>query len=205
MTRLNSTGIKLSQDFYQADNVVELARQLIGKKICSQINGELTSATITETEAYRSWGDQACHANNNKRTKRTEVMFSAGGRAYIYLCYGIHHLFNVVTNVEGTAEAVLIRAVEPLEGISIMEARRNKKRGDFRLSSGPGNVSKALGITTALNGASLTENVIWLEEAHEIPMGDIVSTTRIGVDYAGKDALHPWRFYHSRSQYVSVR
>ena len=118
---------------------------MLGKKLCTSLNGEYTSGIITETEAYRSWGDKACHAHLNRRTKRTEVMFEAGGLAYVYLCYGIHHLFNIVTNVEDKAEAILIRAIEPLDGLPIMAERRGVPADKPRLSAGPGNASMAFG------------------------------------------------------------
>jgi DNA-3-methyladenine glycosylase len=191
--------------YFQTDDVVALARDLLGKKICTLLEGRYTSAMITETEAYRSWGDRACHAYLNRRTKRTEVMFGPGGVAYVYLCYGVHHLFNIVTNVEGRAEAVLIRAVEPREGWAIMEQRRGRKAGNPAISSGPGNVSKALGITTSLNGESVSGSRIWLEEYREAPPEHIAVSTRIGVDYAGEDAQCPWRFYLHQSSYVSRR
>lgn len=197
--------MKIPPSYFRSDDVVALARDLLGKKLCTMINGQYSAAMITETEAYRSWGDRACHAHLNRRTKRTEVMFSSGGVAYVYLCYGIHHLFNIVTNSADIPEAVLIRAAEPLEGRNMMEYRRNKKAHEPSLSAGPGNMSKALGITTSLNNASLQGPHVWLEEHLVTAPGDIAVSTRIGVDYAGGDALHPWRFYLKSSRYVSRR
>ncbi len=185
--------------------MVFLAHDLIGKKLCTHFNDQYTSGIITETEAYRGWGDKACHANENRRTKRTEVMYQPGGIAYVYLCYGIHHLFNIITNQADNADAVLIRAIEPLEGTDIMLARRKRRKMDKTLSSGPGNVSQALGISTAHYGQSLTEDQIWLETYMAPPPENIVESTRIGVDYAGQDALLPWRFYLGSSDFVSKR
>lgn len=194
----------LPLSYYQNDDVVFLAKDVIGKKICTNINGQFTSAIITETEAYCGRNDKACHANNGKRTNRTEVMFQQGGKAYVYLCYGIHNLFNITTNIDGLADAILVRAVQPLEGKEIMLQRRNKTVFDKTLTSGPGVLSKALGIDRSLYAASLAGPNIWLEETSEkISNEHIVETTRIGVDYAGEDALRPWRFYLKNSEWVS--
>lgn len=194
----------LPLSYYQNDDVVFLAKDLIGKKICTNINGQFTSAIITETEAYCGRNDKACHANNGKRTNRTEVMFQEGGKAYVYLCYGIHNLFNITTNIDGLADAILVRAVQPLEGKEIMLQRRNKTVFDKTLTSGPGVLSKALGIDRSLYAFSLAGPNIWLEETSEkINNKQIVETTRIGVDYAGEDALRPWRFYLKNSEWVS--
>lgn len=194
----------LPLSYYQNDDVVFLAKDVIGKKICTNINGQFTSAIITETEAYCGRNDKACHANNGKRTNRTEVMFQQGGKAYVYLCYGIHNLFNITTNIDGLADAILVRAVEPLEGKEIMLQRRKKTVFDKTLTSGPGVLSKALGIDRSLYAVSLAGPNIWLEETSEkISNEQIVETTRIGVDYAGEDALRPWRFYLKNSEWVS--
>lgn len=194
----------LPLSYYQNDDVVFLAKDVIGKKICTNINGQFTSAIITETEAYCGRNDKACHANNGKRTNRTEVMFKEGGKAYVYLCYGIHNLFNITTNIDGLADAILIRAVQPLEGKEIMLQRRNKTVFDKTLTSGPGVLSKALGIDRSLYAASLVGPNIWLEGTSvKISNKQIVETTRIGVDYAGEDALRPWRFYLKNSEWVS--
>lgn len=194
----------LPLSYYQNDDVVFLAKDVIGKKICTNINGQFTSAIITETEAYCGRNDKACHANNGKRTNRTEVMFQEGGKAYVYLCYGIHNLFNITTNIDGLADAILVRAVQPLEGKEIMLQRRNKTVFDKTLTSGPGVLSKALGIDRSLYAVSLAGPNIWMEETSEkISNEQIVETTRIGVDYAGEDALRPWRFYLKNSEWVS--
>ncbi|MEX2590653.1 MAG: DNA-3-methyladenine glycosylase [Chitinophagales bacterium] len=194
---------KLSRDFYLRDNVVQIARELLGKRIVSNINGQLSSGIIVETEAYSGKNDKACHANAGKLTKRTSVMFEAGGKAYVYLCYGIHHLFNIVTNHEGNADAVLIRAIQPDQGLEIMQERRNFPKPEYRISSGPGCLSQALGIRRSHNKTDLTQNEIWLEESN-IEVGSIISSPRIGVDYAGEDAALEWRFYMKNNPWVSV-
>lgn len=193
---------KLPLSYFRNNDVTGLAKDLIGKKLCTRFDGQLTTGFITETEAYHS-DERACHAHLNRRTKRTEIMFDHGGRAYVYLCYGIHHLFNIVTGKKDEAQAILLRAIEPVEGVETMQARRNKEKVDKGLCSGPGTLSQALGITTAQNGLSLTSKEIWLEEGKSIKPEEIKSTARIGVGYAGEDALLPWRFYLKSSAFVS--
>ncbi|MEO9503455.1 DNA-3-methyladenine glycosylase [Nonlabens ulvanivorans] len=198
---------KLTISYYQHNDVVALSRDLIGKKIVSNINGELTSGIITETEAYRGYDDKACHAHLGRFTDRTKVMYEPGGVAYVYLCYGIHHLFNIITNTDGNADAILIRAVEPVEGIDIMLKRRGKKKLDKTLTSGPGNFSKAFALDKSFYGADLTGDEVWIEKSDlfRFRESDITSTTRIGIDYAGEDKNLPWRFYLNTSDYISRR
>lgn len=198
---------KLSAAFYQRADVVEIARQLIGKVLCTSIDGApLTSGVIVETEAYCGRGDKACHANNNRRTERTETMYRAGGVAYIYLCYGIHHLFNVVTNVPEKADAILIRGIEPLDGQEKMLERRSIPKMKPVLSAGPGRLTQALGLTTKLDGISLTGNTVWIEDRDiNFPDQSLVSSKRIGVEYAGEDAHLPWRFYPRENKWVSKK
>lgn len=187
--------MKLSQSFYANDNVVTVARDLLGKVLCTKVSGELTSTVITETEAYAGVTDKASHAFGGRRTKRTEPMFGPGGRAYVYLCYGIHHLFNVVTNQEGVPHAVLIRAGKPLTGTGLMLERRSKTKTDKTLLGGPGSLAKALGITTEYTGSSLTNGEIWIEDqGFRVEDDSVVVGPRVGVDYAGKDATRPYRF-----------
>jgi DNA-3-methyladenine glycosylase len=187
---------KLPRDFYLQDDVVALSRALLGKTLCTQIEDQpLTSGLIVETEAYRGRNDKACHANNGLRTERTEVMYKTGGVAYIYLCYGIHHLFNVVTNRNDKADAILVRAIEPVDGEETMLSRRNKDQLQPDVTAGPGRLTEALGITTDWTGTDLTGKTIWIEDRDIIPVGsEIQCTPRIGVDYAGDHALRPWRF-----------
>lgn len=159
---------------------------------------------ITETEAYAGVTDKASHAYGNRRTARTEVMFAEGGVAYVYLCYGIHHLFNVVTNVAEIPHAVLIRAGEPLEGIDHMLLRRKKATLTPALTSGPGALSAALGIRTIHSGVSLNGDRISIHDmGTNISPSQIVAATRIGVAYAGADALLPYRFYIAGNRFVS--
>jgi DNA-3-methyladenine glycosylase len=198
---------KLPLSFYQQPDVVNLARQLIGKVLCTQINGvNLTSGIITETEAYCGRGDKACHANNGTRTNRTETMYQAGGIAYVYLCYGIHHLFNVVTNIQDKADAILIRAIQPLEGKEIMLKRREAEKIEPALTAGPGRLTQALGINTSFDTTSLAGDTIWIEDRGiNFSEDHLASTKRIGVAYAGEDADLPWRFYPQKSKWVSKK
>jgi len=187
--------VKLPRDFYLRDDVVEISRDLLGMVLCTKLNRHTTKAIITETEAYAGVGDKASHAYRGRRTKRTEPIFGEGGAAYVYLCYGIHHLFNVVTNEAETPHAVLIRAATPLEGAALMQNRRNKREIDKTLLAGPGSVAQALGITTELTGVSLLGNKIWIEE--QVPaVGPIKIEIgpRIGIDYAQEDVSRPYRF-----------
>lgn len=196
-------GKKIEMSWYLNDNVLEVAKGLLGKLLCTRIDGKLTKGKIVETEAYSGDNDKACHANNQNKTKRNHVMFEAGGHAYVYLCYGIHHLFNVVTNKEGSADAVLIRAVEPIEGVEIMLKRRKMRSVEKKLTAGPAVLSQALGILTDHYGANLKSEIIWVEEGENVCEDKIVSTTRIGVDYAEEDALKLWRFYIKENAWVS--
>jgi DNA-3-methyladenine glycosylase len=185
----------LPAKFYSGNDVLQISRDLLGKYIFSRIDNQLTGGIVTEVEAYAGASDRASHAWENRHTKRNEIMYANGGVAYIYICYGIHHLFNIVTNKEGIPHAILVRAIKPTDGIETMLLRRNKSKQDRTLTAGPGSVSQALGITTALNGADLTGNVIWLEDRGVIADGaKIISGPRIGVAYAGADALLPYRF-----------
>jgi DNA-3-methyladenine glycosylase len=185
---------KLTNSFYQQEDVIFLARSLLGKVLCSNIGSKLTSGRIVETEAYAGITDRASHAYGGRNTKRTQTLYEAGGIAYVYLCYGMHALFNVVTHKKGTPHAVLIRAIEPLQGAEIMLQRRGKKNIDPSLCSGPGTLTKALGISTKLNGTSLLGNTLWIEECEMPTTAEITASPRIGVDYAKEDALLPWRF-----------
>jgi DNA-3-methyladenine glycosylase len=195
---------KLDKAFYEREDVVKIAKQLIGKVLVTNFDGAITSGRIVETEAYNGIVDKASHAYNNRRTKRTEIMFGEGGNAYVYLCYGIHHLFNVVTNVKDVPHAVLIRAIEPLEGIDLMLERMKKTKLDFSTGRGPGNVSKALGIATHHTGNTLFGKDIYIvDDGFKIASKNIIASKRIGVDYAAEDALLPYRFYMKDNGYVS--
>ena len=199
-------GSKLPLSFYQQDDVVDLAQKLVGKVLCTRFDGILTSGVITETEAYCGRGDKACHANNGTRTDRTETMYQAGGIAYIYLCYGIHHLFNVVTNAADKADAILIRAIQPLDGKERMLARRESTNVIPSLTAGPGRLTQALGISTDYDETNLTGNQIWIEDRNiDLSADALTATKRVGVDYAGEDAELPWRFYPAESKWVSKK
>jgi DNA-3-methyladenine glycosylase len=196
---------KLSHSFYRRPDVVSIAKQLLGKVLCTKIDGEnISSGMIVETEAYCGRKDKASHANNGTRTDRTETMYQPGGLAYVYLCYGIHHLFNVVTNIKDRADAVLIRAVEPIDGKDIMLQRRNADKITPSLTGGPGRLTQALGITTDWDATDLTGDIIWIEDRGiTFSKQETVSTARIGVDYAGEDANRPWRFYLNDNVWIS--
>jgi DNA-3-methyladenine glycosylase len=197
-------NLKLDKTYYSNQDVLFLAKDLLGKVLVTRVNGATTSGIITETEAYAGVGDKASHAYGGRRTNRTEIMYQQGGVSYVYLCYGIHYLFNVVTSLKDEPHAVLIRAVEPLTGKDIIEMRRNRSVDKASVSSGPGSVSKTLGIDLGLNSKDLTGNEIWVED-HGLRYDDseIAATPRVGVDYAGDHALLPWRFFVKNNKYVS--
>ena len=195
---------KLNLDFYQRDNVVEISKELLGKTLFTNFDDKITAGIIVETEAYAGITDRASHAFNSKRTKRNQVMYKSGGIAYVYLCYGMHHLFNIVTNKKNIPHAVLIRAIEPIIGLDIMLNRRLQSKKTFSLTSGPGCLSKALGITTNNSGISLLKNHIWIEGQNTpVKEYDIVSSSRVGIQYAKEDANNPWRFQMKNNPWTS--
>ena len=194
---------KLKESFYTNPDVVQVARDLIGCSLYTNIDGYCTGGIIVETEAYNGRTDRACHAFPNKQTPRTSVMYKKGGVAYVYFVYGMHYLFNIVTHQEGFADAVLIRAIKPIEGIDVMMLRRNKTKLSRELTGGPARLSQALGINKSINTISLTENVVWVEAPKNGFSVEIGVSKRIGVDYAGEDAHLPWRFYAIGSVFVS--
>lgn len=191
----------LPESFYQHNQVTMIARQLLGKKLVTNILGRKSAGLIVETEAY-SYRERGCHAFNNRMTNRNKVMFESGGVAYVYLCYGIHHLFNVVTNKSGVADAVLIRALEPSDGEEWMMDRM-KVKSLRRITSGPGKLTKALGIDRTFDGKDLNSTEVWIEEGERVSSRLMVASARIGIDYAGKDALLPWRFSIRDNPWVS--
>ena len=210
-------GAKLSSGFYRRADVVRISQDLLGQYLFTRIGGQslpayggaegdqgLTGGRIVETEAYAGATDRASHAYGNRRTRRTAIMFEAGGVAYVYLCYGLHALFNIVTSVKGIPHAVLIRALEPTHGIPVMLQRRRKARLDRTLTAGPGALAQALGITVRHSGQSLQGGKIWLEQGMKLPPKQIGSTTRVGVDYAAADAKLPWRFRVRASAWTSL-
>ncbi len=196
--------MKLQYSYYQNQDVIFLAKDLLGKILFTQINDEITAGIIVETEAYFGVLDKASHAYGGRRTNRTEILYHEGGISYVYLCYGIHHLFNIVTSVKDEPHAVLIRAVEPLVGKDIMELRRNMPFTKAAITSGPGSAAKALGIDRSFNKKDLSGEEIWIED-HGIryTSDQIIEGPRIGVAYAQEDALLPWRFFVKGNPYVS--
>lgn len=194
---------RLPPQFYLRPDVVQVARELLGKLLVTHWSGTLTAGRIAETEAYAGEMDKASHAYRGK-TPRTAVMFGDGGVAYVYLCYGLHQMFNIVTNIAGIPHAILIRALEPVAGIDVMLQRTGKKEPDYTLTRGPGNVGKALGFHTLQSGVSLQGDELFIaDDGFAVADENIITTPRIGVDYAGDDALLPYRFYLKGSPYVS--
>ncbi len=193
----------LPLDFYGQTEVLTLAQELLGKVLVSALGGKQTEGIIVETEAYRGIDDDACHAFQHGLTKRTETMYGPPGHAYVYVCYGIHHLFNVVAGQQGDADAVLIRAVQPLNGIEVMKERRNLN-SEKQLCSGPGKLSQAMCITKAQDKASLDgESGIWIEDRNLVLPEEIVSSPRIGMPSRLNAKDWPWRFYYKDNPYVS--
>ncbi len=197
---------KLPVSFYDREDVVQIAKELLGKIIVTTFDGNLTSARITETEAYAGIIDKASHSFGNRRTARNEHMYGAAGIAYVYICYGMHHMFNIVTNRKEVPDAVLIRAAEPIEGIDVMLKRTGKKKLDNTLTRGPGNVGKALGILKHHSGLKLNSKEIQIfKDEFLLTEENIGMSVRIGVESAGPDRLLPYRFYIRGNKYVSGR
>ncbi|WP_426484890.1 DNA-3-methyladenine glycosylase [Flavobacterium sp. 2] len=196
--------MKLQYSYYLNEDVLFLAKDLLGKVLFTQIDGEITAGIIVETEAYFGIKDKASHAYGNRRTNRTEIMYSDGGVSYVYLCYGIHSMFNIVTSIKNDPHAILIRAVEPLIGAEIMERRRNMPVTKPAISSGPGSVAKAMGINLSFNKKDLGGEEIWIEDQN-IKYNDnaIAAVPRVGIAYAEEHALLPWRFFVKGNKYVS--
>jgi DNA-3-methyladenine glycosylase len=195
---------KLPFNFYKRKNVVAIAKELVGKIVVTKFDGLTTSGRIVEAEAYVAMIDKASHAFGGRRTAKNEHMYASPGTAYVYICYGMHQMFNIVTNEKDVPDAVLIRAVEPLEGINIMLQRTGKEKLDFTLTKGPGNVGKALGIFKKHSGLHLLDDEIYLaDDGFELKENQIGISGRIGVASAGADALLPYRFYVRGNKYVS--
>lgn len=196
---------KLPIEFYDRTDVLEVAKELLGKILVTTFNGHTTSARIVETEAYVAITDKASHSYNSKRTARNEHMYAAAGVSYVYICYGMHHLFNVVTNGKNIPDAVLIRAAEPLTGIDIMLQRTGKAKAGYDLTKGPGNLAKALGIFKHHSGLNLLGKDIYLcDDGYTITVQETGISKRIGVDGAGAAADYPYRFYIKGNKYVSA-
>lgn len=196
-------SLPVSPELFVKSDVARIARQLLGKVVVTVHQGVVTSGLIVETEAY-SHRERGCHAYQNKMTERNKVMFLEGGHVYVYLCYGMHHMLNVVTNRAGVGDAVLIRALQPLEGIAVMMERMNATAAD-RITSGPGKLAKAMAIDRSHNGLRFGDSAIRLQEGETLRRSQIVATQRIGIDYAGADARLPWRFYWKDNDWVSKK
>lgn len=193
--------MKLAKDYFLTDDVVAVARDLIGKSLFTMVDGQLAGGVICETEAYKGTADRASHAFGGRRTKRNEMMYHEGGVAYVYLCYGMHHLLNFVTNSADIPDAVLIRGILPTHGEELMLHRTGKRKLTRDIGIGPGKVSKLLGITVADNGISLCGDRLWIEDRGLLVSDSAICVTpRIGVDYAGEDAKRPYRFVLSMEQ-----
>jgi DNA-3-methyladenine glycosylase len=186
---------KLPRSFYLRENVLQISEELLGKFLVTKINGIITSGMITEVEAYNGIIDKASHSFSGRRTPRNEIMYAHGGAAYVYICYGIHHLFNVVTNQKDVPHAILVRGIEPVEGIDTMLKRRKMLTPSYNLTAGPGALAKALGIDKKHTGLDLLGDAIWIEDRGvKIPAKKIQRTIRVGVESAGKDARLPYRY-----------
>lgn len=204
--------MKLKRDFYLRDDTVQIARDLLGKLIVvPDENGQRVSGMIVETEAYLGINDRAAHSFGGRRTARNEITYALGGHAYAFFIYGMYYQLNVICGEIDSPHVVLIRAIEPVEGIEVMGERRTRKKSETRrmpdkdLTSGPGKLCIALDIDRKLNGADLTGGSIWLEEYRNVEESDICVGKRIGIDYAGADAEKPWRFWLGSSVFLSKR
>lgn len=196
--------MKLPSSYYYSADVVTLSRNLIGKYLFTRIDDVITGGYIVETEAYNGAVDKASHAYGNRLTPRTKTMFMQGGIAYVYLCYGIHEMFNIVVAEEGTPHAILVRAINPTDGLEAIQVRRKMSVTKPTITMGPGSVAKALGISRAINAFDLAGNTIWIEDRGlSFTDEEIAVVPRVGVDYAGEDALLPYRFYLKGNRYVS--
>lgn len=194
---------RFNQQTFLSDPFEIACRHLLGAYLCSCVGGKFTAGKITELEVYLGGCDKACHAYPNKRTKRTETMFKCGGCAYVFFVYGLHSQFNVVVSAEGIANAILIRALEPVAGIDVMQERR-KTTDIFNLTTGPGKLCQALGITAKEHdGIQLDGSLLWLSPSKKVET--YTATPRIGIDYAQEYKEKPWRFYISDNKYISRR
>jgi len=195
----------LNLQFYQRPDVLTIARELLGKHVFTLIDGELTGGRIVETEAYRHAGDLSITLHLQRKAKQAQALYQPGGHAYLYTVYRVHTLFNLTVNDAAHPDAVLIRAIEPLVGIDIMQRRRGLAKVARNLTAGPGVLSQALGLTPALNGELLTGPNLWLEDAGETIADDnVLASSRVGLEYAGDEAVAlPWRFRVQDSKWTS--
>jgi DNA-3-methyladenine glycosylase len=203
MARQAESNKKLPREFYTRSNVLAVARELLGKLlVVPTSNGRRVSGIIVETEAYRGPQDRAAHSYGGRRTKRTETMYAIGGTAYVFFVYGMYNQFNVVTNIEDVPHAVLIRAVEPVEGIDLIRKRR-RFLPNHNLTNGPGKLCIAMAIDRKFDGSDLLGNRVWIEEGEKTPRSRIMSGPRIGIDYAEEWVDKPWRFWLKDNPFVS--
>jgi len=200
MSRASAAYVALPREFY-ARPVLTVARESVGKLLVHDTEEGRMVGRIVEAEAYRGPEDRAAHSYGGRRTARTEVMFGPPGHAYLFFVYGMHWQFNLVTTREGAPHAVLIRAVEPLEGLELMAARRNMAADRRELTNGPGKLCQAFGLDRNCYGADLTQGPLFLTEG---PRVKVQTSRRIGVDYAAEWAEKPWRFFDPSSRFVSV-
>lgn len=191
--------------FYQRPDVLAIARELLGKHVCTLLDGELTTGRIVETEAYRHVGDPSITLHLQRKAKQAQALYQGGGHAYLYTVYRIHTLFNITTHDAAHPDAVLIRAIEPLQGVEVMLRRRGLAAVARNLTAGPGVLSQALGLTPALNGELLTGPRLWLEDAgEEVAAANVLASSRVGLEYAGAEAVAlPWRFRLQDSKWTS--
>lgn len=195
---------RLPQSYFLNEDVVFLARDLVGKYLFVNTEETLTGGIIVETEAYRGPDDVGAHAYNHRRTSRNDIMYSDGGVVYMYICYGIHDMLNIVTAPENIPHAILIRAIQPTEGLAIMRERRKVRNEDTRLCRGPGALAKALALKKIHNGISLQENEIWIEDRGlKYADEDVVAGPRIGLNISEPYKSIPWRFYVKGDPHVS--
>jgi DNA-3-methyladenine glycosylase len=203
VTSISPSERALARSFYLGPTL-RVARALLGKVLVHETARGRAAGRIVEVEAYRGPNDRAAHSAGGRRTPRNEVMYGPPGHAYVYFIYGIHHCMNVVTRPPDVPEAVLIRALEPLDGLPLMRARRGLAGGpEWRLCRGPGALCQALGVGRPQNGADLVTGLLRILDAPPVPAALVARAPRIGVDYAGADALRPWRFLVRGSAAVS--
>ena len=201
----DSTKSILPLSFYQRSDVLTIARELLGKHVCTRLAGELTTGRIVETEAYRHEGDPSITLHLQRKRTQAQALYQPGGQAYLYNVYRIHTLFNITTHDAEHPDAVLIRAIEPLAGTDVMLRRRGLAAPARNLTAGPGVLSQALGLTPALNGELVTGPHIWLADAGEVIVEEnILASSRVGLEYAGPEAVAlPWRFRLKDSKWTS--
>jgi DNA-3-methyladenine glycosylase len=203
MSKAVGANRKLPREFYTRSNVLTVARQLLGKLLVVPVrNGKRVSGKIVEVEAYRGPEDRAAHSYGGRRTRRTETMYGIGGTAYVFFVYGMYNQFNVVSGPAETPHAILIRALEPVEGLGLMRKRRHRQP-DHNLTNGPGKLCIAMGIDRTLDNADLTGERVWIEDAAKLPPRLIASGPRIGIDYAEEWVDKPWRFWIRGNSFVS--